>query len=263
MGLVNSIFESVSSIDASIENKIYYPPDTPYELFNELNTDVSKLYVLKTEDDDKVPMVQIRPKYNAFPKKYIVFSHGNGSDIYSMFHYLKKLSNQLNVGIVCYDYVGYGLSRDKIPSEQLCYDSIKSVVKFLQKDYNLDNDSIYLVGQSLGTGITIDFASKNYWATPIILISPYKSICRVVFDTCFVTPIDKFTSLSKLKYINCPIKIFHGESDEVISIEHGREMYNNLKNKIFDPVWFENTGHNDILDNISPQEFMEVLDFDY
>lgn len=250
-----------TKIDDSIDEMIFMPPMYDFLVYNELNTEYSKLYVLKSKRNNKVPMVQIRPDYNCFPEKYIVFSHGNGSDIYSMFSYLKQLSNKLNVGILAYDYVGYGLSRDEKPTEQKCYDSIESVVNFLIEEYKLDINNIYLVGQSLGTGIVMDYISKNQWDNPVILISPYKSICKVVFDTSFVRPIDKFRTINKLGDITCPVKIFHGENDQVINISHAKEIYENLLDQTFDPVWFPYTDHNDILDKITVSHFREVLDY--
>ncbi|AGC01951.1 Alpha/beta hydrolase family protein [Acanthamoeba polyphaga moumouvirus] len=250
-----------TKIDDSIDEMIFMPPGYDSYVYNELNTEYSKLYILKTKRDHNVPMVQIRPYHNCFPKKYIVFSHGNASDIYSMFTYLRQLSNDLNVGILAYDYVGYGLSREEKPSEQKCYDSIETVINFLLDEYKLDKKNIYLVGQSLGTGIVMDYVSKNEWDTPIIIISPYKSICRVVLDTSCVRPIDKFRTINKLGDITCPVKIFHGENDQLINISHAKEIYENLFDQSFEPVWLPNTDHNDILEKITISHFREVLDY--
>ena len=41
----------------------------------------------------------------------IVYSHGNAVDIGRTHHFLKHLSIELNVNIISYDYIGYGLSR--------------------------------------------------------------------------------------------------------------------------------------------------------
>ncbi|XWV25030.1 alpha/beta hydrolase family protein [Tupanvirus deep ocean] len=265
MGLsLSSLTSPCSSIDENIEKMIYYPPSRNADDYSRiLNTSRSKLLILKTKDDKKVSAVQIRPHYNTHPEKYIVFSHGNGCDIISMFNYCQELSDSLNVGVMLYDYIGYGISENEHPTEQGCYDSIDIVINYLTTIWGMDKKKIFLVGQSLGTGITVDYISKNDWETPVILISPYKSICRVVADTSCITPVDKFKSQKKLKNVKCPIKIFHGTIDEVISISHGIDMYNSLKNKSLDPVWFEDTGHNNIIEKITKEHYLEVLNFQF
>ncbi|XWV26285.1 alpha/beta hydrolase family protein [Tupanvirus soda lake] len=265
MGLsLSSLTSPCSSIDDKIEEMIYFPPSrNTNEYHRILNTNRSKLLILTSKKGKKVSAVQIRPHHNTHPDKYIVFSHGNGCDIISMFDYCQCLSDSLNVGVILYDYIGYGVSEKERPTEEGCYESIDTVMNFLITNWQMDKKKIYLVGQSLGTGITVDYISKNDWETPVILISPYKSICRVVADTSCVTPVDKFKSQKKLKNVKCPIKIFHGNNDEVISISHGIEMYNSLKNKSLDPVWFEDTGHNNIIEKITKEHYMEVLYFEF
>jgi hypothetical protein len=207
--------------------------------------------------------VYIKPNNNLYPKKWIVYSHGNATDILLMHNYYQYLANELDVGIFAYDYIGYGMSEPLKPTEQLCYESIDAVMYYLIDTCKLDAKKLFLVGQSLGTGIVVDYASKNNWTTPIILISPYKSICKIVVNTSCVHPVDKFQSQSKLKNLKCSVKIFHGINDKVINIVHGIDMYNTLIDKTFDPVWFGNTGHCDILYKISKEEYLEVLEYDF
>jgi len=201
-------------------------------------------------------------------EKYIIFSHGNGCDIYKMCEYFVNLASIINactntkVNIICYDYIGYSISAPKTPSEQGCYDSLEAIMCYVQNNLHVNPQNIYLIGQSLGTGVVIDYVSKNKtWTTPIMLISPYKTICRVVLDSCCVNPIDKFTSIYKLQNITCPVKILHGEQDRIINISHGKEMYDKLINKSLQPVWFEDTDHNDIIDKILPDHYLEVLNY--
>ncbi|AYV85024.1 MAG: hydrolase family protein [Satyrvirus sp.] len=262
MGSLLSISSSFTvSIDDKIEDFIYMPPDTrgKIENFRELGTTRSKLIYHQTKDNKTICGVVIYPYYNNNPDKYIVFSHGNASDIYSMFYFMKDLSDKLGVGIIGYDYIGFGMSHDEKPSERGCYDSMEAIMDYILNELYIDKKNIYLLGQSLGTGIAIDYVFKHNWTNPIILVSPYKSICRVVADTSLVAPIDKFNTLKKLGSITCPVKIFHGDLDKVISITHGKEIYENLKNKTFDPVWFKNVGHNDILYKIENAHYFEVL----
>lgn len=255
-----------ASIDNKIEKLIYYPPTANANLYKQsLNTKRSSLFYLESINKYKISAICINPENNNEPSlpptKYIVWSHGNGTDIYDMYPYFTMLADKLNVCIIAYDYIGYGLSENIRPKEKLCYESLETVMKHLLCELKINALDIYLVGHSLGTGVVIDYMSKNDWKTPSILISPYKSICRVVANTSCVSPIDKFESNKKLSQIDCPIKIFHGESDELINISHAVDLYDNLKDKSLLPVWFTGVGHNNILQWITKEHYLEVLEY--
>lgn len=259
---IASLCHCPSFIDEKIGKMIFHPPQIDDSIYNQtLISSRSALVELKTSNNEKISVVQINPSYNKFPQKYIVFSHGNSCDILTMFDYFIDLADELNIGIIGYDYIGYGLSEKIVPTEQGCYDSIETVIDSLIDNWQIDPKNLYLIGHSLGTGITIDYISKHVWNTPVILISPYKSICKTVVDSFCVAPFDKFKNQHKLQHITCPIKIFHGCDDQVINIDHGVYIYNNLQNKTFDPVWFNGTGHNDIFQRITKEHYLDVLNY--
>lgn len=109
-----------------------------------------------------------------------------------------------------------------------------------------------MVGQSLGTGVCVDYCAKTGWVDPVILISPYKSLVRVIADSCISTAVDSsFNTIEKIPDLKCPVKILHGEQDTLINVSHGREIYDKLSDKTFDPVWFPTAGHNNILERIT------------
>ncbi len=262
LSLGRNLFCVKSYIDNGIEKLIYHPPQIPADDYPRiLNNRNSTLAECTTRNGNKVSLVCVKPNYNINPDKWIIHSHGNASDILLMYPYFQRLANDLNVGVYGYDYIGYGVSESLKPTEELCYESIEAVVHYLSDTCEIDSKKIFLIGQSLGTGVVVDYASKNNWTTPIILISPYKSICKVVANTICTKPIDKFESQSKLENLKCPVKIFHGIKDQIIDITHGIDMYNSLNDKSLDPVWFEQTGHCDILGKITKKQYLEVIEY--
>lgn len=269
---MGNIFSSpCSSINNAIEELIYQPPNTDVSCFKELTSSRSKLFCLQTQTGEKetdallVPGVMVNPINNTNPDKYLVFSHGNASDIYGMYSYFTGVADACNVCVVGYDYVGYGLSLGNKPTEERCYASLEAVMNYLLNKQNIKSEQIYLVGQSLGTGVVADYAHKFQWKQPIILISPYKSICRVVADTFIVSSVDKFETLKKVDGkaapICCPVKIFHGKDDKLIDVSHAEKIYEGLIDKSLEPVWFDNIGHNDILNVITAEHYNEVLNY--
>ena len=261
MGSSFSDCSSISSLENTMNKQIFYPPPNRLYPIEKLNSKTCTMHSTVTDSGLTVHLAHISPKskYQDYQdQKHIILSSGNGSDILCMIDYGQYLANNLNVGVILYDYPGYGHSSGS-PSETNCYEAITSVVKYVTTTLHVLEKNITLIGQSLGTGITIDYVSKNNWKYPIILISPYKSIISVVYDSSIVKPIDKFKTLSKLDNVNCLVKIFHGEADELINISHGKTIYEKLGSRALQPSWLVGVGHNDILHSIDLMEVAEVI----
>ena len=254
---------SCSSLEDTMNSKIFYPPSLSYDI-KKLNSKSCTMLSTQTLSKQTVHLAHIIPNNNNKTQKYIIMSSGNGADVFGMIDYGQYLANNLNVSVILYDYLGYGHSTGS-PSETGCYESISAVISYVKNELHVLEKDITLIGQSLGTGITIDYVSKNNWKSPIILISPYKSIISVVYDSSIVqlaNPIDKFKTLSKLGNVFCPVKIFHGDADELINVSHGKTIYEKLNNKTFEPTWLKGVGHNDILGVIDLKEVEKVVRYE-
>lgn len=246
--------DSIGSVDNNITYLIFQAPTK--NAIGIRNLAFNQNHTLR--DIDGFSTLEIKPRVE-LTKKVLIFSHGNGCDILGMSNYLESLANNLGITVVCYDYTGYGLSEGR-PSEENCYLAIKTVISFYRRSY-LEKD-IILVGQSLGTGVVSNYISTNNWLSPVILISPYKSIPRVICDTSCVESSFKhntFSTVYKLNKIKCPVKIFHGKADKVIDCSHGEYIFNHLPIKTFSPTYYDGIGHNDILGVISLNELREVI----
>lgn len=163
--------------------------------------------------------------------KYLIFSHGNACDMNQMDEFCKTLSENLNVNIVSYDYRGYGNSFGNKSLDNCCKD-LRYVYRKILKLTNKEN--IYLMGQSIGTGIVIDYLSKHRkYKNPSILISPYKSLLSIISNSNYKM-LDHMVSINKIKKIKSPIKIYHGTKDDIIDVEHSKELYDKLINKKYD-----------------------------
>lgn len=246
-------------INDQIKTILYPKPNTTKSQLKELvkNYSNTRIFILTNKSSNiRTCVCEIFPPTKKF-NKIIIFSHGNGCDIYTFFPYLYELSLRLNVMVVCWDYPEYGLSEGDL-HEHTCYQGLSDVIYHYKKL----TTQILLIGQSLGTVIVVDYISKNTWTNPVILISPYKSIPKVITQFDFVEFLickNKFSSYNKITKTTCPIKIYHGESDNLIPITHSIELYELIPNKSIKPTWYSNTGHNDILDKIDMNEYKTIL----
>lgn len=246
--------DSIASVDDTVTYLLFQAPKGNQTAIR--NLAFKRNHTLK--DIDGFSAIEIKPRVEK-TKKVLIFSHGNGCDICGMSNYLESLAHHLGITVVCYDYPGYGLSEDR-PSEENCYLAIQTVVNYYRRTY-LEKD-ILLVGQSLGTGVVTNYISTNNWLTPVILISPYKSIPRVICDTsCSESSFrhNTFSTVYKLDKIKCPVKIFHGKADEVIDCSHGEYIFKHLPIKTLQPTYYDGIGHNDILGAINIEELQRVI----
>ncbi|AYV83818.1 MAG: putative alpha/beta hydrolase [Hyperionvirus sp.] len=205
-----------------------------------------------------ISTVAIAPKNNLLDK-YVIFSHGNGSDIELNYQWQKYFCDRFGVHIISYDYPSYGFT-DGRANESKCVECLSAVVSFVESFVKREN--IILMGHSLGTGVVIDYVSQQKWRNPIILVAPYKSIPRVILDSSFADCLIKnykLGSIYKINQIICPVKIIHGEADTLILVSHGKEIYDKLVDKSLRPVWVKDAGHNDILEMLPERDIMEVL----
>ncbi|CAH8490219.1 Alpha/beta hydrolase domain-containing protein 17B [Schistosoma haematobium] len=186
----------------------------------------------------------VQPNSPHQPTYTVLFSHGNAVDIGQMAGFLQSLAYRFSVNILCYDYSGYGGSSGQRLEENL-YADADAVLNELRERFNVPLNRIVLYGQSIGTAPTVELATK-YKVAGVVLHSPFMSGLRVVCPGttrrfCF----DPFTNIDKVSRILSPTLIIHGTDDEIIGIDHGRELYSRLTNPL-EPAWIEGAGHNDI-----------------
>ncbi|XP_076902765.1 uncharacterized protein LOC143557614 [Bidens hawaiensis] len=144
--------------------------------------------------------------------------------------------------ITCnYDYSGYGQSTGK-PSEHNTYADVDAVYKCLKEKYNVKDDRLILYGQSVGSGPTIDLASRIPDLRGVVLHSPILSGLRVLHPVKRTYWFDIYKNIVKISLVNCPVLVIHGTSDEVVDHSHGKQLWELCKNK-YEPLWLTGGGH--------------------
>ena len=258
----------VGCIDQIMYDQIFHPPNQArFEL-----VDMNDKGILTFSIDKDISIVGClaKPKpvasqisrdgqvSNKNLSKYIIYSHGNAEDIFDTCGYMQHLADRFGVNCVSYDYPGYGKSVGAM-TEANCYKSLEYVIDYVVST-GVSKDDITLIGRSLGTGIVVNYVHKHAWTGPIILISPYKTIVSVITDSSIKSLIDKFQSIKKIEHVVCPVKIIHGEMDDIISVTHGKELHKLLKKEcIMRPSWISHANHNNILGKIDDIDFIDAI----
>jgi fermentation-respiration switch protein FrsA (DUF1100 family) len=175
-----------------------------------------------------------------------LFLHGNAGNIS---HRAPRIQEIVAAGssVLMLDYRGYGKSSGR-PSEQGLYrDSEAGFIYLLGKGYRADQ--IVLHGESLGTAVAIDLASRRPCAA-LILEAPFTSASDVAGTVVpFLGPllVRGYNSLPKIRWIRVPKLFMQGDRDEVIPLRLGQELFQAAQGpKTF---WIiPGAGHNDILE---------------
>jgi len=84
------------------------------------------------------------------------------------------ISYYFTVNVVVYDYIGYGISSG-ITTEEKIYDDIENVLAFTVNYLKIPLHKIFLWGYSLGSGPTVDLASKYQNLAGVVLLAPLAS----------------------------------------------------------------------------------------
>ncbi len=202
------------------------------------------------EDDEtilKIPVTdteQISALYLPNPNAQytLLFIHGNAEDLGDIQPFLEQLQGW-GFSVFAYDYRGYGTS-DGHPSERHAYEDADAAYRYLTQQLNVPAENILVYGRSVGSGSATELAVR-YPIGGLILESAFTSIFRVVVPVPLL-PFDKFQNRAKLKRVNCPVLILHGQADQTIPFHHGQTLYDAAPEpKQF--LWVPGAGHNDFI----------------
>lgn len=186
----------------------------------------------------------------------LLWAHGNAEDA-GHARGLARGFQAEGVGVMIYDYPGYGHSKGK-PSEKGAYRSAEAAFDFVTREQGREPKSVVLLGQSVGGGPSVYLAEKGE-AAGLVLISPFKSAFRVV-TRVKILPWDRFDNLKRMKSVELPLLVIHGSEDEVVPASHGEALHkvHEGEKKL---LLLPGVGHNDLWPLASEKVLSEVIKF--
>uniref|UniRef100_A0A1J3JAX0 Alpha/beta hydrolase domain-containing protein 17C n=1 Tax=Noccaea caerulescens TaxID=107243 RepID=A0A1J3JAX0_NOCCA len=215
------------------------------------NVEVLKL---KTKRGNQVVATYIK---NPTASLTLLYSHGNAADIGQMFELFSELSLHLRVNLIGYDYSGYGRSSGK-PSEQNTYYDIEAVYRCLEEEYGVKEQDVILYGQSVGSGPTLELASRLPNLRAVVLHSAIASGLRVMYPVKRTYWFDIYKNIEKISFVKCPVLVIHGTSDDVVNWSHGKQLFDLCKEK-YEPLWIKGGNHCDL--ELYPQYIKHLKKF--
>lgn len=160
------------------------------------------------------------------PRATIIFCHGNGGNIG---HRLEKIQilHDLNLSVLIFDYRGYGSSGGR-PSEEGLYRDAAAVAGYLLNVRMIPGERTVVFGESLGSSVAVDLASRHDLAGIIIEggFTTARDVAKRIFPFIpgFVYK-SRFDSLEKIGEVRAPKLILHSSEDEIIPYELGKKLF--------------------------------------
>ena len=212
---------------------LYHPNENNYS-GDKISVDIEKV---KIQTSDNIELLGWYHEKNLKDYKTLVYFHGNAGSLENRIHKLNHFQD-MNINFLIIAWRGFNGNKGK-PSEKGLYVDGKSTIDWLIKK-GVDEKNLILYGESLGTGVASHLAqNKNY--AGIILETPFTSMIDAAKNFYPYIPVnlllkDKFENYKKVKNINSPILIMHGEVDKIVPFSMGKKIYelaNNPKYSYF------------------------------
>ena len=214
-------------------NLLYHPNENNYSE-DKISVDIEKV---KIQTADNIELLGWYHEKNLKDYKTLVYFHGNAGSLENRIHKLNHFQD-MNINFLIIAWRGFNGNKGK-PSERGLYLDGKSAIDWLKKK-GVDEKNLILYGESLGTGVATHLAqNKNY--AGVILETPFTSMVDAAKNFYPYIPInlllkDKFENFKKVKNINTPILVMHGEVDQIVPFSMGKKIYeiaNNPKYSYF------------------------------
>jgi pimeloyl-ACP methyl ester carboxylesterase len=160
------------------------------------------------------------------------------------------------------EYPGYG-TRDGKPTETALLGAAEAALKQLQQD---DKRPVYLLGESLGSGVASALAARHQDAIAgVFLITPFTSMTAMAARQYPFVPVrlllrDRYESDVALKTYHGPLAILIAGRDSMVPAQFGRSLHDEYAGR--KRIWVQqHADHNSLDYQPDAKWWREVSDF--
>ena len=176
----------------------------------------------------------------------LLYFHGNAGNISERAKRFRQVIES-GLGFLAMSYRGYAGSAGGPSEAALVSDGIEAFDWLKAR-----GGPIVIHGESLGTGVATEVAAARR-PDALILEAPFTAALDIAAATYPWVPVgllmrDPFISRDHIQRVDAPVLIVHGTADEIISVEHGRRLFDFAR----EPkrlVTIEGGRHSDLWDN--------------
>ncbi len=190
----------------------------------------------------------------------IIF-HGNAGTAFHRSFYAKALS-RLNMRVILAEYPGYG-GRGGQPSESVLVNDALETIRIAYQNFG---EPLFIWGESLGCGVVSSAIHQtDIPIKGVALLLPWDTLPNLAQTHYWYFPAqwmirDKYNNIDNLKKYDERVAILLAESDEVVPVRHGKNLYESITAE--KKLWmFTNAKHNEIPVNPKLRWWKEVTEF--
>lgn len=212
--------------------------------------------VIETEDGETLHAWWFRS--GTQPLAHVLLFHGNAGNIGDRLLHAQLLTDA-GFDVFSFDYRGYGRSTGS-PSEEGTYTDARAALPALARQDGVDPKRVIYLGESLGGGVAVALARE---APPrgLVLLSTFTSVRDMgrvhypIIPTALVP--DAYPSLRRIRELECPLLVLHGDRDEIVPLGQGKELFEAAPEPKRMHL-FPGAGHNDLL-SLAGREWAETI----
>jgi uncharacterized protein len=202
---------------------IYHPPVFTPQQVNQMAQEAN-LARWKNAGGQSIGLERPSPRQPA--KGSVLMVYGNASYAAGCAHYADAIQSDAAFDVFIVEYPGYA-DRPGSPSQSALFQAADEAFQLLDT-----NKPIYLMGESLGTGVASYLAGIHPdKVAGMILLSPYNRLTDVAQYHMPIFPVhlllmDRFPSEDYLRHYRGPVGVVVDGHDLVVPEKFGRRLYN-------------------------------------
>lgn len=157
----------------------------------------------------------------------VLYCHGNAGTMAECAFKVAAYRNA-GLGVLLFDYRGYG-GNAGTPTEAGLYADARAARAFVLAQEGVREETLVIHGESLGSGVATQLALEHAPAA-LVLEAAFISIPAVGKLQYPWLPVhrlarDRYESLAKIGRIRAPVLILHGEDDDLVPVDFGRQLH--------------------------------------
>jgi len=198
---------------------------------------------------------------------WILYFHGNG-EVVSDYDEIAPLYQRQEVNLIVADYRGYGASGGSPTFSCLIDDGRKilEAVKEALREKNL-NRNLWVMGRSMGSVAALDLAHRfPDKIKGLIIESGFASVTRLIRHLGLPSRgIDlraiEEERLAMIRNITVPALIIHGEQDNLVPLQEGKDLFQYLGSSQKKLVIIPKADHNNVMFYGMEEYFKSIREF--
>ena len=235
---------------------IYFPPVFTPEQVDQFGK-TEKLERWNTPSGQPIGWKRLSPTQPA--QGQVLITHGNAGCAFQCGHYADAIQEAAPLDVFIVEYPGYA-DRPGKPSERTLDKSADEAFESLDT-----NRPVYLVGESLGTGVAAHLAGAYPdKVAGIVLLAPYNSLVSVAQAHMPWFPVglilwDRFPAGKNLRNYRGPVAVLVSGQDQVIPEKFGRRLFDGYAGP--KRLWEFPQGDHGTVMLQPPEVWKQIIDF--